>query len=61
MEEVKALLELGWPAVVLLWNFILWRELQTERQAHMADLREVADLRPALNGSKKVSATDKSS
>lgn len=52
MEDLIAvitqLLELGWPAIVLVFVYALWKELRNERAAHIQSIRDCKDKYEAL-------------
>lgn len=48
LTNVRQLLELGFPAVVLVMLWLMWSEYRKRVQAHIEDLREIAGLRTSL-------------
>lgn len=49
LDALRGILELGWPAIVLIANYILWRALIQAKQEHIEDLRAIAGLRHQLH------------
>lgn len=47
-ETFQNVLQLGWPAIVLLMVWFLWVEYKRVMTAYIADLREMAGLRASL-------------
>ena len=60
---LRTILELGWPAIVLVMLVFMWRSYQQLLERYIADLREINGLKSTLaitqaeNGTKAPSVT----
>lgn len=57
VTAIRQVLELGFPGVMLILNWLLWRELKETRRQHIDDLREIAGMRQSLANVQSVVAT----
>jgi hypothetical protein len=48
LEQVRQVLELGFPAIVLIMLWLLWSEYRKQVNERINDLREIAGLRASL-------------
>lgn len=48
LEQIRQVLELGFPAIVLVMLWLLWAEYRRQVNERIQDLREIAGLRAAL-------------
>lgn len=55
LDGIRQVLELGFPAVVLIMLIILWSEYKKQVNARIEDLREIAGLRASLAAQKEES------
>lgn len=52
-DNAQQLTNMGLAAVLMVINFVLWRELVARTQAHIEDLREIAGLRTQLRSTQR--------
>jgi len=48
LAAIRQILELGFPGIMLILNWLLWRELKETRKSHIEDLREIAGMRQSI-------------
>lgn len=48
LNQIRTVLELGWPAIVLVMVVIVWRAYQKRVEEHISDLREIAGIKARL-------------
>lgn len=48
LTGIRQVLELGWPAIVLIMLWLIWTDYRKQVAARIEDLREIAGLRASL-------------